>query len=565
VTSFAALQQLLLADPSAVIRALDRFDSESGLAGFIRSAWGVIEPGAPYVHGWHIDAIAEHLEAITCGQINRLLINVPPGTMKSLATSVFWPAWEWGPKGLAHLRYVATSHSQTLAIRDNLRTRRLVKSAWYQMLWGDRVQLTDDQDAKTKFENTKAGFREAMAFTSLTGTRGDRVIIDDPLSVDDAISDMKRETVNLTFLESVPTRLNNPEKSAIIVIMQRLHERDVSGVILSKKLGYEHLMLPMEFEPGRRCVTSIGFNDPRTKDGELLFPARFPRHVVERDKIPMGPYAVAGQFQQRPTPREGGIIQRAWWRRYPARTEAGRVVPLPPFEWIVMSLDTAYTEETRNKKTGKSDYTACTVWGFFRRSVKKPDGAEKVVPGLMLLDAWQERLGLPDLIVRVKKERLSRYGGEEQMPVFRPSFGAKLPITAGRPVDVILIEEKGSGISLRQMLNREGIATVAYNPGRAKKLERLHGISHIFHAGMVWTVESEKRPGEFTSWAEAVIQQVCSFHGEGTIEHDDYVDATTQALRYLADYASLSVTVEPDPDERDYAAERKGRVNPYAN
>ncbi|WMT90138.1 phage terminase large subunit [Pelagibacterium sp. H642] len=296
--------------------ALDRDIEKAGvsLSSFTKAAWHVLEPGQPYKHGWHIDAISEHLEAITAGEITRLLINVPPGTMKSLSVGVMWPAWEWGPKGRPHTRYLGTSHSHPLAIRDNLKMRRLVASDWYQERWGGSVRLMHDQNAKLKFENDATGFREAMAFTSLTGSRGDRVLIDDPLSVDAASSDTQREAVNETFREAVPTRLNNPDRSAIVVVMQRLHENDVSGLILSKDFGYEHLMLPMEFEPERKCYTSIGFEDPRTEDGELLFPARFPREVVERDKKVMGSYATAGQFQQRPAPREGGMFKRAWFR-----------------------------------------------------------------------------------------------------------------------------------------------------------------------------------------------------------------------------------------------------------
>lgn len=275
------------------------------LADFIRLAWPVIEPGQPYVHGWHIDAIADHLAAVTRGEINRLLINIPPGTMKSLASCVFWPAWEWTVR--PSLRYVCASHSQEHAIRDNVRMRRLVASEWYQRLFP--LALSDDQNAKTKFENERTGWRHAMAVASLTGARGDRVIWDDPHSVEDALSDAKRNTALRIFDETLPTRLNDPSKSAIVVIMQRLHEADVSGHILERDLGYTHLCLPMEFEPERRCVTSIGFSDPRTEAGDLLFPARFPREVVERDKQVMGPMAVAGQFQQRPAPRGGGLLQ----------------------------------------------------------------------------------------------------------------------------------------------------------------------------------------------------------------------------------------------------------------
>lgn len=276
------------------------------LSGFVREAWHVLEPSNPYIHGWHVDAICEHLEAITHGQITRLLINVPPGTMKSLLSGVFWPAWEWGPMGRPATRIIGSSYSEDYAKRDNRRMRDLVTSDWYRSLWP--IELV--RAGEMAFSNTATGFRQGVPFSRLTGGRGDRVIIDDPHSVDGAESEAERNATVRTFRESVPTRLNNPEKSAILVIMQRLHEQDVSGTILSLGLGYEHLMLPMEFEPERRCQTSIGFKDPRTEDGELLFPERFPREVVERDKVPMGAYAVAGQFQQRPAPRSGGMFQR---------------------------------------------------------------------------------------------------------------------------------------------------------------------------------------------------------------------------------------------------------------
>ena len=286
--------------------AIEREFCARKLVNFIRRAWPVVEPGTRYVHGWHIDAIAAHLEAVTAGEINRLLINVPPGTMKSLAVGVLWPAWEWGPRAQPQLRYVGAAHAQDLAVRDNMRMRRLVKSEWYQRLWP--LGLAADQDAKLKFENAATGFRAAVAATAMTGHRGDRVLFDDPHSVEGALSDVQRNAVLRVFSETVTTRTNDPERSAIVVVMQRLHENDVAGHILSQELGYEHLCLPMRFEPERRCITSIGFVDPRTEEGELLFPERFPEHVVERDEKALGSSAAAGQFQQRPTPRGGGMF-----------------------------------------------------------------------------------------------------------------------------------------------------------------------------------------------------------------------------------------------------------------
>lgn len=291
--------------------AIERELCARSLAEFVKAAWHVLEPGQPYIHGWHVDAICDHLEAITAGEISRLLINIPPGTMKSTLCSVFWPAWEWGPKGMPHIRMIGASHEQGLAVRDTRKMRNLITSDWFQQRWP--IALTSDQNQKTYYENESTGFRQACAVASMTGKRGDRVVWDDPHSVEAALSDAHRETALRVFQETLPTRLNNPDSSAIVIVMQRLHENDVSGHILESDLGYVHLMLPMEFEPERKCITSIGFEDPRTEEGELLFPGRFSRETVDRDKKVMGSMAVAGQFQQRPAPRTGGFFR---WERF---------------------------------------------------------------------------------------------------------------------------------------------------------------------------------------------------------------------------------------------------------
>jgi len=325
------------------------------LSSYIKAGWHVLEPAAIYKHGWHIDAIADHLKAITDGFLRRLIINVPPGTMKSLTVGVFWPTWEWGPLNMPHLRTIATSYKEALAKRDNIKSRRLVQSRWYRDRWGGNFSLMPDQNSTLKFENDKTGFRAAMAFKSLTGERGNRVVIDDPLSVDMAKSDAERMAAKETFLEAVPSRLADPAVDAIVMVMQRLHEDDTTGVALAKNLSYEHVMLPMEYEPERRCYTivkpsfwdakpirarydaekqtwyktgeeipenrqefverapvkTVYPQDIRTVDGELLFEDRFPKEVVESDKISLGSMGHAGQNQQRPAPREGGMFKRS--------------------------------------------------------------------------------------------------------------------------------------------------------------------------------------------------------------------------------------------------------------
>lgn len=328
--------------------AIERTLAKRSFAAFVKMAWHILEPSNKYIPNWHIDAICEHMAAVTSGEIKRLLINVPPGMSKSLIVNVFHPCWEWGPCGMPAMRYIAAAHEQKLAIRDNLKMRRLVESAWYQERWP--TPFTKDQNSKIKFESQATGFRQASAISSMTGNRGDRIILDDPHSVQASLSDVQREATLQLFTETVPTRLNNPKESAIIVVMQRLHEDDISGYIIDQNLGYEHLMLPMEYEPERKCFTSIGFEDPRTEEGELLFPERFPLSVVEADKKVMGSLAVAGQFQQRPAPRSGGFFD--WQNLVVVNT-------LPKFGRVVRYWDKAGTQDggcyTAGVKIGMSE------------------------------------------------------------------------------------------------------------------------------------------------------------------------------------------------------------------
>jgi predicted phage terminase large subunit-like protein len=356
------------------------------LAGFVREAWHVLEPEAKYVHNWHIDAICQHLEAVTDGRINRLLVNVPPGSSKSLIVSVMWPAWEWGPCGRRSLRYLATAFNEGPVKRDTRKSRDLIASEWYGRLWPD-VRLT--RTAETSFANASTGTREGVPFGSLTSQRGDRLIIDDPHSTETAESDTERLNTTRKFREGAVNRLNDQEKSAIVVIMQRLHEQDISGVITSLGMDYVHLMLPMEFDPSRACETAIGFRDPRTDDGQLLDPSRFPRATVDKLERDMGSYAYSGQYQQSPTPRSGGMFQRGDFGIVDAVPAGGRRVRAWDFaasqqkpgkqpDWTVgirmlLVKDTFYIEdvlrgrwsasdvETRLKNTASQDGQGITI------------------------------------------------------------------------------------------------------------------------------------------------------------------------------------------------------------
>lgn len=504
-----------IAPAIARLKALEQADAcKNDLATFVKAAWEVIEPAQPLTWGWHLDVLCSALEAVSDGRITRLLINIPPGCMKSLLLNVFWPSWEWTTK--PHLRFIATAHNQDLALRDSGKMRRLIQSEWYKNTFPG-VQLMADQNAKGKFETTKFGFREAVAFTSLTGKRGDRILIDDPHSVDSAMSDLERQSTVTTFLEAIPTRLVNPDKSAIVIIMQRLHEGDVSGVALEKDLGYVHVCLPMEYDPSRHCeVPEIGFSDPRKEPGELLFPARFPKAVVERDKIAMGPYAVAGQFQQTPSPRGGGIIKRDWWRLYDesATAEFGAIYPsYPQMDYVLATLDTAYTEKEEN------DPSALCVFGVFH----DVDGN----PHIMLMDAWQRRLEIhgsnierhPTETMNEWKTRTSDYWGLTEWVAYS---------CTRNNVDLLLIENKAAGISVGQELRRlhrfEGFGVRLVDPGRLDKVARAHSVVPFFAEGMIWSPDRK--------WADDVITQCENFP---RAKNDDLVDCVTSGVKYLRD------------------------------
>lgn len=388
----------MLSLPSEV--ELDRAIASQSFAGFVRAAWHVLEPMSQLKWGWSLDAICDHLEAVTSGEIKRLLINVPPGCMKSLLVGVLWPAWEWGPKGRPGTRYLGTAHKQDLSVRDNLKCRRLIQSEWYQTRWP--MKLTGDQNAKTKFENESTGFREAMAFGSMTGSRGDRVLLDDPLSVDHANSEADLRAAELTFTEALPTRVNNDD-SAIVIIMQRLHQHDTAGIILKRELGYVHLCLPMRFEEERRCATRIGFIDPRTYDGELLFPERFSEETVTNLEKVMGSYAAAGQLQQRPAPREGGMFKKRWF-------PVVRAVPVGTR--FVRGWDLAATE-------GAGDWTAGVKIGRQRngrfiiahvcRDRLSSAGVERLLVNTASQDGYETLISIPQDPGQAGKSQASYY------------------------------------------------------------------------------------------------------------------------------------------------------------
>ncbi len=291
-------------------------------------------------------------------------------------------------------------------------------------------------------------------------------------------------------------------------------------------------------KPGRVIVTGS------TYDNKANLPDSFFDQLAQYEGTTLGRQELYGELID---PEESGIVKRSHFRLW------AHDKPLPRFDLVVMSLDTAFTEKTMDKRSGDPDPTACSVWGVFFHEKRN---------NVMLLDCWEEHLGLPDLIRKVKKELNVSYGDDDDTAVIKPLFGSSKPLTSGRKPDILLIEDKGSGISLRQMLEREGIEAYAYNPGRADKLTRLHIVSPIFARKMVWLPESAKHPGRPRNWVDPLLHQLCSYTGPGSIKHDDYVDSTSQALRLMMDKRLLDA-VQAKKDEPS-GPPPKPVSNPYA-
>jgi predicted phage terminase large subunit-like protein len=276
---------------------------------FVCQAWPLIE-AAPFHDTWHIGALCEHLQAVTQGQIAKLVINIPPGTGKSLLACVFWPCWEW-----AHdptVRWLFASYDSRLSIRDSVKCRALLSTRWYRARCIRPFHLTEDQNQKSYYETNQGGYRLATSVAGhSTGEHPDRIVCDDPHNVQQAESPTERQAVLDWWNLTMSTR-GVARAARRVLIMQRLHASDLSAHVLAEG-GWEHLCLPMRFERGRMPTTCLGWSDPRTEEGQLLCPGLFDEERVRSMEKPLGSYGAAGQLQQRPVPRAGGMFQRHWF------------------------------------------------------------------------------------------------------------------------------------------------------------------------------------------------------------------------------------------------------------
>lgn len=520
-------------NPVAALRELDREDCKT-LKGFTKVFWPVVEPGRPLVEGWCLDAIDDHLTAVSKGQIRKLLMNVPPGCMKSLKTGVFWPAFEWGPLQMPWLRYICASYNADLTVRDNRRCRMILDSPRYRELYGTegltqeeldkpsnrhRFSISGDQDAKIKFENTHRGWKIATSVKGgVVGERGDRFIIDDPHNIKSVESMAEREGTLQWFTEIVPSRVNDPDKATFIIIMQRVHERDISGLVLAKELGYEHLCLPMEWEKDHphRSSTSIGFVDPREKEGvegALLWPERYPESAVEELKQSLrawgGGYAEAGQLQQRPAPRGGGMFPRVWWRFYDAGNRGYHLasrpngcsdspaVPLPSrFDQLLISVDAAFKA---NESGSRVSILVIGVFGPFRYVI------ENVTKHMTFKQTC-------DTLATFSQDGRSLTGG----------------LLSIHRADRVLIEDKANGPAIIDTLREKISGIIPVSPEGGKEA-RGNAIAPSVESGHVLLPDG-------APWLEDFISEFASFPVGA---RDDQVDSLSQAMIYLVTDADV--------------------------
>lgn len=452
-------------DKHRLLQALLRYD----LASFVAKAFAQVAPGVPFAPNWHVEAIAWHLAEVKAGRIKRLLITLPPRSLKSIATSVAFPAWLLGHDPTR--RIICVSYANELTVKHANDCRIVMQSNWYRELFA-LTRIHAQKNTETEVRTTRHGFRLATTVGgTLTGRGGNLIVIDDPIKASDAASETTRNKVNLWFDETLLSRLDNKTDDAIVLVMQRLHVDDLAGHVLANG-GWTHLDLPAVAEAD--ATIRLGPDRVhRRRVGDLLHPAREPKAVLDQLKASMGASAFAAQYQQTPVPIGGNMIRWSWFQTYDEVPQRGRD------DKIVQSWDTA------SKATELSDYTV---------------GITFHVQGerIFIRDVVRERLDYPNLVRRVLAER-SRWN---------PT--------------ALLIEDKASGTSLIQDLKANFVPVIPILP-EGDKIVRMSAQSAKIEGGAVHIPRSAEWLGDFRN-------EILAFpHGQ----FDDQVDALSQGLHWI--------------------------------
>lgn len=467
-------------DIETLQEALRKEKAERNLSEFIKQAWRVIEPGTRYVENWHIDLISEYLQAVDNSEILRLIINIPPRHMKSIQTTVCFPAWSWIKK--PEKRFIKVSYSDNLSRKHNVLCRDIIKSPWYQSSWGDRFKIKDDVDRQNEFKNNFHGMMYSTSTGgSLTGEGGDVIIVDDPQNPLMANSATEREASIAFFKNTLQTRLNDPEKGAIIIIMQRLHENDLTGYVLSEQLGYHHLCLPAEAEKRTVIHFPISGKQIIREEGDLLNAERFSKKALADLKKAMGSVQYAGQFQQTPAPAEGIIFKREWLGSF--FTQA------PHQTMLIQTWDMPFTKSEGSAKC------AGLIMGR--------NGAD-----IYIHDLVNDKMEFTESVAAVR------------------TLTGKWPKARAK-----VIENKANGPAIVSHLKKSIPGMVEFNP-KGSKEERAMSVTPYFEAGNIHFPDPAAHP-----WVHDLINDLLIFP-KGT--YKDTVDALVQGILYLMDKPSMT-------------------------
>lgn len=480
---------------------------------FIKGAWHTIEGDNRFVDNWHIKAFCDHMQACFTGAIHLFLYNCPPRCMKSTIKSMF-VAWVWSKE--PHLRFAHVSGDTSLLIKDNLRAKDVILSAWYQYYWGNKFRIRKDINSKKRFANTKGGVSLVKSIrASAIGEGANFIILDDGNAAQDLDSDKQRQRTLDTFDSTISFRFDSTDRYCLINIQQRLHEFDLTGHILSTRKNVVHLRLPMEYEVNSPCSTiklpgtNVVWRDPRKKEGELLWPNRFSRQYIEEIFKPglRTPANIAAQLQQRPGAADGNILLRHWFNAWEHNY-------IPKLEYVIQSWDTALSNSE------EACYSAMTTWGVYNN--------DQSIPHVILLNCWRGRVETPDLRRMIKKCYNHYYNRQLDGPVIE-----------GLKPDILLIEEANNSKAMIDDLRRGQIPVTSFHPRwhglrnpvthspATSKRGRARLASLAFADGFVWVLHRDNKPYPF---AQEFIDVALKYpRGDGA----DYIDSMSQAFIFM--------------------------------
>lgn len=442
---------------------------------FFKDAFHVLEPEVELVDNWHIEYICnilqEEVKRIERGEpkTSDIIINIPPRSLKSMLVTIIFNAWAW--IRMPHLKFMAASYSESLAVEHCMETRRLLLSDWYQELFGDLFKLEYDQNTKSNFKNSEKGIRHSFGIgSSITGIGADVIICDDPIKVKDANSELARKTAIDFWNQTMYSRLNDQKTGIRIIIMQRLHENDLTGYLLFNKANYRHICIPAELDDN---ISPPEFKD-KYKD-ELFFPDRFTKPILDDIRKAIGTLGYVGQYQQKPSPTEGNLILRDWFRYF-------HPADLPEDIPRNFRTDTAYGKE-------QSDNSATICYSTYNNN-------------LYIWNVWKANLTFPEFI---------------------HSYKDFLFLNRHTPLSRTYFEPKASGVSVVQQLRLEkvqyqntqiGINLIEGQSPKDAKETRVAAAAPTIEGGRVFLLANQP-------WIEEFIDETAVFPNG---KFDDQVD-----------------------------------------